>query len=92
MAGAQGGLQPTLTAMREARDKSLRHPVPVRRLAVKLLALAPPAVGSRHRRGRAGLVDKDQSGKVEARLSLPPQSPRQSNVRPVLFGRVYRFF
>ena len=78
--------------MREARDKGLRHPVPVRCLAIELFALASPAMGSRHRRGHSGFIDEDQFGKVESRLSLPPQVARQGNVRPILLDRIYRFF
>lgn len=80
------------SAMRGVRNEGLRHPMPARRLAIELFALAPLAVDSRHRRRRAGLVDEDQPGKVQARLSRSPQFTAQGNIRPVLLGRVYRFF
>ncbi len=56
-----------------------------------LSTLASPAQ-ARHLGIGAGLVDEDQAGRVERRLSCPPYLPVLGDVRTFLLSRVRGFF
>jgi len=78
--------------MGQAGQERRRHPVAMRRLADKFLALLAPTVRPRHCRIGAGFIDEYQRREVQVGLCSPPEGPRQRNVRPVLLRRKDRFF
>jgi len=51
-----------------------------------------PATSTRHVGLASGLVDEDQSTRVQPRLLQPPVRPTLSHVGPVLLGGMNHFF
>ena len=73
-------------------DEGHRLPVAMGYGGDQTLAAPEPAAKPRHLGVGAGLVDEDQSGRVERRLSRAPYAPLLGHVRTVLLGRVRGFF
>ena len=67
-------------------------PVAVRGEAVQRLALQPPASQRRHVGLDPGLVDEDQSTRIEAGLPRPPALPSAGDVGTGLLKGEQRFF
>lgn len=90
--GAREQLRGQDAVMRQARDEGGCHPVTVRSLGEQLLTLWAPAMAARHRRVRAGLIDKHQRCEVELGLSRPPERACKRDVGAILLSREDRFF
>jgi hypothetical protein len=78
--------------MGQPGDEGRCHPVTMRHFGEEFLALLTPAMAARHRRVRAGLIDKYQRGEVEIGLRRPPELAGEGDIGPILFSREERFF
>ena len=63
-----------------------------RRFGDQTLAFGAPPVRARHVRLRPSLVDEDQPGRIDGRLTRLPLPTPAGDVRPILFGCVKAFF
>lgn len=80
------------TIVHKPSHKGRCHPVTMWVFCNELLAFITPAVGARHRRVGAGLIDKNKAGEVQICLRCLPQLACQGDVRPILLRRINRFF
>ena len=76
----------------QARDKSRRLPMAVRRSPDQPLAEFAAPAQARHRGVRAGFVDENDFVGIKRGLILPPGLPRQSDVGAKLLAGVKAFF
>src|SRR5262249_47434317 len=73
-------------------DKGRCFPMPIRNRCDESLATRSAAALTRHVGGCPGLIDKDQTIWIQARLVGAPNLPRGRNIRPLLLGGVKRLF
>lgn len=76
----------------QCRQESHGAPVPVRREAGQTLALRSPAPQRRHVCFDPGLVDEDETLRIEPRLQRFPAPPPAGNRCPAPLKREQRFF
>ena len=61
-------------------------------IAAQPLALGPPAAQRRHVGSNPGLVDEDETARIETALPGHPAAAQPGDVRPGLLKREQRFF
>ena len=76
----------------QAGDKGAGLPARERRVIADARAARAAAVPAQEIRRDAGFIEKDQMRGVPRRRRGLPLLPRGGDVRPVVFGRAYRFF
>jgi len=79
----------------QSGDEGLGLPMPERSLGAQALALPAASARARHFRCGSGLVEEDQSVRLEPHLRLPLSSPlfsRLANVGAIAFAGQKRFF
>jgi hypothetical protein len=76
----------------QAGDKGARLPARERRMIADALAARATAVPPQEIRRDAGFIEKDEVRRVPRRRRGLPLLPRRGDVRPIVFGRAYRFF
>lgn len=69
-----------------------RVPPPIGRVIDDAFARAAAPVATDQVGAHGRLVEKHQSGRIEARRGRGPRGPRDHDVSAPLFGRAYRFF
>ena len=73
-------------------EKGIGPPAPVRRLADQPLAAFAPAPERSHVGLGPGLVNEDQTGRINALLMASPAEPSARDLRPVLLRGERAFF
>ena len=76
----------------QRRQQGEGPPFAERRLGDQTLAFGAPPVRARHIRLRPGLVDEDEPGRIDGRLTRLPLPTPAGDVRPILFGCAKAFF
>jgi hypothetical protein len=76
----------------ECREESHRPPMAVWDLSPERGAPMPPAMGPGHVGLCPGLIDEDETGRIDFRLVSSPPGAAACDVRTILFGREHGFF
>jgi hypothetical protein len=76
----------------ECREEGHRAPMAVWDLSPERGAPSPPAMGSAHVGLCPGLIDKDETGRIDFRLVPSPPGAAARDVRTILLGREHGFF
>jgi hypothetical protein len=73
-------------------EEGHRPPVTVGDLSPERNAPPPPAMGAGHVGLRPGLIDEDETGRIDFRLVSSPPGTAARDVRTILLGREHGFF
>ena len=76
----------------ERGEKRTRLPPRARGVVMDALAMQGTTVPSEQIVGDAGFVEKDEVRRIPGGRLGVPEDPRGRDVRPIVFGRPYRFF
>ena len=76
----------------QRREKRARLPPRARSVIMDALAAQGAAIPSKQIGGDAGFAEKDEAHRIPGRRGGVPDAARGRDVRPIVFGRPYRFF
>lgn len=76
----------------ECREEGHRPPVAVRDLSLERDAPSPPTMGTGHVGLCPGLINEDETGRIDFRLVPSPPGAAARDIRTILLGREYGFF
>ena len=76
----------------ECSEEGHGPPMAVRDLSPEWDAPSPPAMGAGHVGLRPGLIDEDETGRIDFRLVPSPPGAAACDVRTILLGREHGFF
>ena len=76
----------------QCREKRTGLPPRARGVIVDPCAAPGAAVPAEQIIGHAGVVEKDEAGRIPGRRLSLPRDARGGHLRPIVLGRAYRFF